>query len=474
MNRSMPPHPNREHGLYPDAVALRAAMARNEVSSRAALEACFAMVDSYNDDINAIVYQDRAGALAQADACDRAQEPIGPLHGVPVTVKECFDWAGHPTTWGDPARAGQLMSEDSAVVTRLKKAGAVIFGKTNIPPYLSDWETTNPLFGPTRNPQDPGRSAGGSSGGSAAAVATGMSYLNIGSDQGGSIRYPAQCCGVFGLKPSWGAISLAGHSPLAELREPDIGVAGPLARSARDLALALSVLRTRPGYSEDILPPKIKVAQLPPLPDCPIDTRYQHMLDRFADRLRQAGVAVTQAQPDIDFERATELMNLLVRAETARKADLVRCFRAREKMEPATQNAFAELNAKGSELSHRDWLILHEERLALCREAAGFFQTFDILLCPAAAGPAPPFRVTNDTAGRTIPVNGGEVPILKFHMLYMLGSLLYLPACVMPIGDRIEGLPVGVQLVGAFGNDDLVLAAASAFSGLWPFERKEE
>ncbi|MDA7965047.1 amidase family protein [Ruegeria sp.] len=465
MKQVAPSHPDRAHGLYPDAVALRAALTRKDISARAALEACFAEIDTRNDVINAVVYQDRDGARARADACDRADRPIGPLHGVPVTVKECFDWAGHPTTWGDPARAEDIRPEDSAVVARLKQAGAVIFGKTNIPPYLSDWETANPLFGSTRNPHDPAHSAGGSSGGSAAAVASGMSYIDIGSDQGVSIRYPAQCCGVYGLKPSWGEISLAGHSPLNERREPDIGAAGPLARSARDVALALSVLRTNPGPRKTTLPPKIRVAQLPPLPGCPIAARYQKALDGFAERLTHAGATVVHAQPDIDFDRATELMNLLVRAETARKSELVAQFRARQYMEPATRNTFADLNTKGTTLSHRDWLILHEERLELCQTVAAFFRETDILLCPAAAGLAPPFRLANDAAGRTVPVNGGEMPILKLHMLYMLGSLLYLPACTMPIG-RIDGLPVGVQLIGASGSDDMLLAVASTFSGL--------
>ncbi|WP_170763263.1 amidase family protein [Ruegeria lacuscaerulensis] len=456
---------NRNSGLYPDAVALRAAMARHEVSARDALEACFAVIDARNDAVNAIVYQDRQGARVQADVCDRTGDAIGPLHGVPVTIKECFDWAGHPTTWGDPARANHLVREDSAVVARLKQAGAVIVGKTNIPPYLSDWETANPLFGPTRNPHDPDRSAGGSSGGSAAAVASGMSYIDIGSDQGGSIRYPAHCCGVFGLKPSWGEISLAGHSPLNELREPDIGAAGPLARSVRDIALALSVLRTKAAPDKRSVSKKIKIAQLPTQSGCPIDKRYQRVLDKFADHLRSTGATVVQAQPDIDFDRATELMNLLVRAETSRKSELVADYRARQQLELATNNKFAELNATGTALSHRDWLILHEERLEMCRRVAQFFEEFDVLLCPSAVGPAPPFRVANDATDRTVPVNGVEMPILKLHMLYMLGSLLYLPACVMPTGDRFEGMPVGVQLVGAFGSDDILLAAASAFNG---------
>ncbi|WP_206540261.1 amidase family protein [Leisingera sp. ANG-M1] len=451
-------------GVWPDAVALRQALAQGAVSARAALEGCFAAIDRVNGALNAVVYQDRAGARAAAEACDAAAAPIGPLHGVPVTVKECFDWQGHPTTWGDPARAGDIAAEDSAVVAALKRAGAVILGKTNIPPYLSDWETANPLFGATRNPHDPERSAGGSSGGSAAAVASGMSYIDIGSDQGGSIRLPAHNCGVHGLKPSWGRISLRGHSPLGELREPDIGAAGPLARSARDAALAYGVL-SGDANTDAVGVEGLRIALLPDLPGCPMDDSYRTVIATFANRLRSAGADVTETAPDIDFTRATELMNLLVRAETARKSELAAEFRARQGAD-APQGAYAALNARGNTLSHRDWLVLHEERLQLCRKLEGFFADYDLLLCPAAAGAAAPLRPDCDPTARTVVVNGCEEPILKQHMLQMLGSLCYLPVHVMPIGGLPSGLPLGIQLIGALGQDHKVLAAAEAFSRL--------
>lgn len=451
-------------GVLPDAVALRQALAQGATSARAALEGCFAAIDRANGLLNAVVYQDRAGARAAAKACDAATAPTGPLHGVPVTVKECFDWRGHPTTWGDPARADEIATEDSAVVTALKRAGAVILGKTNIPAYLADWETDNPLFGVTRNPHDPERSAGGSSGGSAAAVASGMSYIDIGSDQGGSIRLPAHNCGVHGLKPGWGQISLRGHSPLGELREPDIGAAGPLARSARDAALAFTVLSGKaPGPAVEIAP--LRIAVLPDLPGCPVDDRYRAAVATFASRLRAAGARVETIAPEIDFARATELMNLLVRAETSRKAELVADFRRRQGADVPT-GAYAALNARGNTLSHRDWLVLHEERLQLCRRFTRFFADYDLLLCPAAAGPAAPLRPGCDVTARTVPVNGREEEILKQHMLHMPGSLCYLPAHVMPIGGLSSGLPLGIQLIGALGQDHMVLAAAEAFGRL--------
>lgn len=455
------PHIALPEGIHADATSLRRALARGAASARTALEACLAAVDSRNGEVNAVVYEDRDVARAAADACDQALESQGPLHGVPVTIKESFDWAGHPTTWGDPARAGQLASMDSDVVTRLKAAGAVIFGKTNIPPYLSDWETSNPLFGATRNPHDPTRSAGGSSGGSAAAVSSGMSYIDIGSDQGGSIRYPAHNCGVHGMKPSWGAISLKGHSPTGELRTPDIATAGPIARSAEDLTLAYDALCKAPRSRSAVTLRDIRFGQLPAQTGCPIDVEYQAVIEDFSNRLRQAGVQVEQAQPDMDFDRATEVMNLLVRAETSGRAELIAEFRRRQGCPQPTANSFAKLNARGTGLSHRDWLELHEERLMLCEEASRLFASFDVLLCPAAAGPAPPLRPDSEPCSRTVPVNGTEEPILKQHMLHMLGSLLYLPACVLPCGSFSDGLPAGVQMLAAFGRDRFLLSVAS-------------
>lgn len=448
-------------GIYADASSLRDALDRRAVTAREALEACFAVIDSRGAEINAVVYEDRDGARAEADACDQAAKSRGALHGIPVTVKESFDWAGHPTTWGDPARAGRLASEDSDVIASLKEAGAVLFGKTNIPAYLSDWETANPVFGPTRNPCDPTRSAGGSSGGSAAAVASGMSYIDVGTDQGGSIRYPAHNCGVHGLKPSWGSVSLKGHSPLGDRRTPDMAAAGPLARSVADIALAFDVLSKAPGSRPDVALRDIRFAKLPARSGCPIDDECQALIDGFSDRLEREGAHVELARPEMDFDRATEVMNLLVRAETSRVAELVAEFRQRQGCPEPAANPFAEMNARGTGLSHREWLALHEERLVLCEEVSRFLASFDVLLCPAAAGPAPPLRPDGDPSSRTVPVNGIEEPVLKQHMLHMPGSLLYMPAYVLPCGTFSVGLPAGVQMLAAHGHDRLLLSVAS-------------
>lgn len=452
-------------GIYPDAVALKAALAAGEVTALAALESCLAAIDARNDELNALVYLDIEGARATARACDEASKPLGPLHGIPVTIKECFDWQGHPTTWGDPSRRDHRARKDAAIVERLKKAGAVIIGKSNIPPYLSDWETDNPLFGATRNPYDPSRSAGGSSGGSAAAVSAGFSYIDIGSDQGGSIRLPAHYCGVHGLKPSWRKIPLLGHSPLGERRTPDIGVAGPLARSARDVALAFEVLADQSDAAKEVDLKNLRVAVMLDESICPLDADYKAVIEGYVDQLQAHGISVHQAKPEIDMTRATEVMNLLVRAETATKAGIIEDFRRWNDIK-SKESEFQQIAQRGKELSHIDWLSLHEERLALIDQMEEFFKSFDLLLCPAAASAAAPLRPKMHVSDRTIPVNGVEVPVLKQHALYMLGSLCYLPAHAMPIGRTETGLAAGIQVIGPYGSDLSLLAIAQTFSEL--------
>lgn len=459
-------------GIDKDALTLIDRLRSGRTTARDALENCLAAIETLNGDINAIVLLDATGARAAADRRDedrRMGRKQPPLHGVPVTIKDSFDWVGKPTTWGDPARSGHIAEQDSAIVARLREAGAVLIGKTNIPPYLSDWETDNPIFGATRNPYDLARSAGGSSGGSAAAVASGMSYADIGSDQGGSVRLPAHYCGVHGLKPTWSRISLRGHSHSGERRMPDIGVAGPIARSARDVSLLISLLSDAPDLAPTALglnyaaaPLKgLRIAVLSSHAGCPIDHAYAAVLSQFVEQIENVGaVVIRDLAPDFDFERATEVMNLLVRAETSSKAEAISRFRASQKLQE-TQSLGSEdreaMNRRGTELSHREWLELHEERLVYCEILNAFFARFDLILCPAGASAAPPLRPGQSVAGRTIPVNDKEEPVLNQHLWFMFGSLCYLPAHVAPIGLTETGLPVGVQIIGPHGHDTSVL-----------------
>jgi len=226
---------------------LARAIREREVSSRELLEELLGRAERVNPALNAIVAWDVDRARAAAAAADEVTatgEPLGALHGVPMTVKDTYETEGLVTTAGAPELAQYVPQADAVVVARLKAAGAIIFGKTNSPLYAGDWQTYNDVYGRTNNPWDVTRTVGGSSGGAAAAVAAGLTPLEFGSDIGGSIRIPAHYNGVFGLKPSWGIVPLRGHipGPPGSLVDPDIGVAGPIARSVADLKLALGLV----------------------------------------------------------------------------------------------------------------------------------------------------------------------------------------------------------------------------------------
>ena len=460
--------------IYADASQLQAALRNGETTAREALESCLERVVLLNGDINAIICKEPARARKAADECDRlrrAGHSRGPLHGVPVTVKECFDWEGTPTHWGDPDRKGHFAETSSAVVDRLEGAGAVVFGKTNIPAYLGDWETWNPLCGGTRNPHDCRRGVGGSSGGSAAAVASGMSYADVGSDLGGSIRLPAHCCGVFGLKPSWGLVPMRGHSPLGERREPDIGVAGPITRSARDAATFLKVLigPASAGSAWRIRlrnhrPKRLQGMKIGVLLDhelCPVDSRYLARMERLADALALTGAEVIRdARPAIDLARHTEIMNLLVRAETSTRPSLGPEWMPSGDGHGGNGGKCPEPGAGGTDLSHREWLELQEERLSCMREWDRFFTDHDLLICPSGARTAPLFEKAGGASGRTVEVNGTRRPVVEQHFWFGLASLPGIPAMSMPMGIADGGMPAGVQLIAAKHSDLMLCKSA--------------
>ncbi len=453
--------------IHADASQLRAAIRNGDTTAREALESCFERTFRLNEDINAIIHQEPDRARHAADECDRLQRAgrsRGPLHGVPVTVKECFDWEGSPTHWGDPDREGNVAGTSSAVVDRLEEAGAVVFGKTNIPAYLADWETWNPLCGGTRNPHDCRRGVGGSSGGSAAAVASGMSYADIGSDLGGSIRLPAHYCGAFGLKPTWGLISMRGHSPLGETREPDLGVAGPITRSARDAATFLKVLSgpASPGSAWRVRlgnhrPKRLRSMKIGVLLDhelCPVDSRYLDRMEKFADALALAGARVSRnARPAIDLARHTEVMNLLVRAETSTRPSLGPARAPSGDMGGGNGGRSSEPRPEGADLSHRDWLELQEERHSFVRAWERFFREHDLLICPSGAGTAPLFEMAGGASERTVEVNGTRRPVVEQHFWFGLASLPGIPALSMPLGSADGEMPAGVQLIAAKHSD---------------------
>ncbi|MDP2290664.1 MAG: amidase family protein, partial [Actinomycetota bacterium] len=344
---------------FGSAVQLARAVRTGKVSAVELLRAYLERVDRLNPAINAVVVDDRVAALKQARAADRALakgSKVGPLHGVPITVKESFNLVGQPTTWGYPALKGNIASTDAVVVQRLRAAGAVIFGKTNVPISLADFQSYNEVYGTTNNPWDHSRVPGGSSGGSAAAAAAGLSGLEYGSDIGGSIRNPASYCGVYGHKPTFGIVPKRGQTiDNSILTEGDISVVGPIARSADDLAVALDVTAgpdtlLAPGWKLQL--PKaptslrgLRVAVWSDQPDlAPVDDEVRERIELAADEMRKAGAKVKyNVRPEFDPAEAHETYQRLLMALMAPPGDAYREMAERAaSLDPADRGPYAQ------------------------------------------------------------------------------------------------------------------------------------
>jgi amidase len=460
------------------AVDIAAAIASRDVSSEEVLNATFARVDRLNPDINAVIWQDRDAALDAARACDAdlaRGEVRGPLHGVPITVKESFDLAGSPTTWGIPDWAKNIVDTDSDAVARYRAAGGVVYGKTNVPLKLVEWQTFNEIYGTTSNPWDQTRTPGGSSGGSAAALACGMSALEVGSDIGSSIRNPAHYCGLFGLKPTWNVVSMQGHLPTGWYGDIDIGVGGPLARSAVDLTLAYNTIKG-PGRFEashwglhqpDDSRTKVsefRVALMLGDDASPVDADYLSALSSFADKLEAAGATVIRDQlPDVDSEaHFTLYLKLLGAALSFGMSDEdVAEVLSQFKDQPADIIRIGGTRYSGMDLSHREWLALDNDRRIARLAFDAFFEDVDVILAPVCASAA----FLKDEVGprwkRRIPVNGQNQ--LEVMQLFWSGysGVVGLPSVVGPM-DQIDGLPVGYQAITGHGRDQTALAFARA------------
>ena len=420
----------------------------------------------YNPRLNAIIATRlpaarRAAAKNDAMLRRRGAKP-GPLHGVPMTIKESFDLVGMPTTWGFTELKNHRAKEHALVVERLLGAGANPFGKTNVPVNVADWQTFNPIYGTTNNPWDLGRTPGGSSGGSAAALAAGITGLEFGSDIGASIRNPAHYCGLYGHKPSYGIVSPRGQAVFGDVAEQDITVVGPLARSADDLALALAVT----GGPDSIdgrgwtlaLPParqtrlrEFRVAVLLNHRTAEVDASVQNLIRataRFAAK-RGAKVSFT-ARPDFDHDEAHRVYIQLLRFATSgtqSNAQYKRFMTRRPKLRAHDFRYEAQL-VRGTTMAPREWIALNEKRHRMRMAWAEFFEDWDVLLCPAAATAAFPHMQKGERWERMVRVNGKPQPSTTQMFWAGYPGLMLLPSTVAPVGLTREGLPVGVQIIG--------------------------
>jgi amidase len=452
-----------------------------KVSARELLEQSIARIEACDGRINAVVVRDFERARAAAAAADAAlgRGERRPLLGVPVTVKEAFNVAGLPTTWGIPGTERIEVREDAVAVRRLKEAGAVVLGKTNVPTQLADWQTRNPIHGTTNNPWDLARTPGGSSGGSAAALAAGFVPLELGTDLNGSLRVPAHCCGVFAHKPTHGLVPLRGLAPpgtpvLSVAPDIDLAVVGPMARSAADLALALDVLAgpdhaAATAYRLALPPPRhatlgdFRVLVLEDHPMLPLAKDVRSALHGLADALARAGCRIGRGSPlvpDLELQATTfgTLLMSFIGADMP-EAEYRGLQRAAADLPPG---AGAELRAMVA--SHRDWIHADRVRAGIAHAWRQLFREWDVVLCPVLPTTAFPH---DDRAmeERRIVVDGKPIAYTQQALWASLATLAGLPATALPIGRSAEGLPIGVQIVGPYLEDRTTIEFARLVEG---------
>src|SRR5262245_26361852 len=431
-------------------------------------------IERYDGRLNAVVVRDFDRARQQARAADqaRARGETTALLGLPITLKESINVNGLGTTCGVPEWKGYVSQHAAPVSTRTRAAGAVLLGKTNVPPMLADWQSANPIFGRTSNPWDLARTPGGSSGGSAAAIAAGLSALEVGSDIGGSIRVPAAFCGVYGHRPSETLLPRSGQFPMPPLPNSAVvmGVQGPLARSAEDLELALSVL-AGPEIGEDVawtvtLPAArrerladFRVAILPPIPWLVVDGQITAALHDLADRLAKLGVVVKEVQPDGlgDHREYHGFYRTLLSTVTGARVD-VEIRRQRIANLRAAGDDLSMGAVRGLEGSAGDYLIWNGRREQHRAARRAFFRDWDVLLAPAINVLAYPhieraWPADNSDQTLTFTIDGRSVPYLHGLCYPALSTVPGQPATAFPVGLSREGLPIGLQAVGPYLED---------------------
>jgi amidase len=465
------------------ASELVAAVRAKQVSSLELLDAYVARIEKLNPIVNAVVTLDVERArsrAAQADAAWTRGDWWGPMHGLPVSVKDALDTAGMRTTGGSKDFATRVPATDAVAVARLKAAGAVVFAKTNLPLWSGDGQTWNELFGTTANPWDLERAPGGSSGGAAVAVACGLSALETGTDIGGSIRNPAHFTGVYGHKPSFGLVPGVGYfdRPDGGHVDVDINVIGPLARSVDDLELVLAELAgpdTLGGRRPAVVLPPPRATSLEGYrlavwlddPAVAVDSEVKGVLQRAVDELVAAGAAVEEARPAFDVEPALRTYFFLLGAAMGiGDEQAVSIGRAIRASAPAPDEPVEAGFLRGAAGDLVEWGAARVAQAEIRREWARFHGRYDALLCPVAPTAALRTEPGVNLTDRTMVVDGEARPAIELIRWCGLIGLAYLPATVTPVGTTADGLPVGIQVVGPFFEDRTALDVARRVDGV--------
>src|SRR3989440_2109969 len=449
--------------VFSSTMQLAAAIRAGHVSATEVLEAHLAQINTHNPTLNAIITMDAERARERAREADEALargELWGPLHGVPFTLKDAHATAGMRTTTGFPPLADYVPQEDSTVTARLKAAGGILIGKTNVPVMLADYQSNNPIFGRTKNPWNIERTPGGSSGGAATALASGMTPFEIGTDLSASIRIPAHFCGVCGLKPTEHRVPLTGLIPgLPTPRSVRImSCLGPMARTVDDLELLYSLIAGPDGRDTEVQPVPVdemphlelkhlRVAFAPSFPGLPVAAEIRGAIEELAKQLRPLCAAVEEAAlPQVDFNqelpRAGALIGMIIGA-----------FQPEEQEQPTTLAQYLEA------LDRRDQSIIAWEQ---------FFEKWDVLLCPPSMVTAFP----HCEPGSPLHVDNQEVIYWAVSGHGTLFNYTGHPAVGLPYKLDHDGLPLGIQVVGKRWDESRLLAMAKAFSEVTgPFQR---
>lgn len=458
---------------FRSAGELAAAVRNKEISSLELTELYIERIVEYDGQINAMVVRRFDQAREAARAADEALaqgRSLGPLHGVPISIKEAYNVEGTPTTWGMQMFKDNIATSDSDTAGRLMAAGAHYLGKTNVPLQLADFQSYNDIYGTTNNPWDLERTPGGSSGGSSAALAAGLTALESGSDIGGSIRNPAHYCGVYGHKPTWGVVSARGHSLPGMVGPPDIAVVGPMARSAEDLALAMDITAGADmfgaGWKLDLSRPNktslsdFRVAFWPSDELLPVSSETAGRVQSIADSLADLGATVSDnarppfAECGLSIEDVLDTyQSLLWGVMSAGNPDDVHEEIKKQAVELAADDKSVHAHfVRGAAQDHRSWTF-HNNRRHLIRLAwDAFFQDWDILICPQT--PTSAFKQDQSPHwGRTLSFDDQTIEYMSQLAWAGLITVAHLPSTVFPTGPTAEGLPIGLQAVGKEFDD---------------------
>ncbi len=446
---------------FASATELAAKIRGKEVSAVELTEHYIKRIEHYDRDINAVVVRRFEQAVQEARDADRALargNPRGPLHGVPMTIKESYVMNGTAATWGIPGQRDNVADHDGLIVQRFKAAGAHFLGKTNVPLDLGDFQSYNDIYGTTNNPYNLEHTPGGSSGGSSAAMAAGFSALEAGSDIGGSIRTPAVFCGVYGHKPTWGIVPLAGHELIAGVPDPDVSVCGPLARSAEDLQLALDIMagpteREALGWQLQLAPPEVsslsglRVAVWATDPLAPVDEEIETAATRLGATLERLGARVSySARPEFDLLKSHHTYLSLMNATMASgqpASEIARIQAYVDQLAEDNQSSDA-VTARAAVMSHRQWIRHNLRREKLRRAWDAFFADWDVLICPQQVTTA--FKHDHrPVAERSLLVNGEQRGYSDGLFWSGLANSSYLPSTAFPAGMSSSGLPIGLQ-----------------------------